>query len=102
MMMNSDEQFNLDDETIRQLGLRLSHDTLVDQVAPDTRVFQYPVLDNVYIMESDLYGNRMPSGSCFLAFPGKHGFIGKHLSIEELKRSGVRDIEKLVQDNHEG
>jgi hypothetical protein len=50
-------------------------------IAPDARIFEYPGLDNVYIMEGDLYGNTMPDGSCFPASLGNHGLIGRHLKI---------------------
>jgi hypothetical protein len=48
----------------------------------DERVFEYPHLTNVFIMEKDLYGNKMPTGSRFITFYGNHGLIGKHLSVE--------------------
>lgn len=53
-------------------------------------------------MESDLYGNQMPEGSCFLAFDGRTGLMGKHIRIETLLQSTKEDIEKIVNDNHEG
>ena len=70
--------FNIDDETISKIGLILSDKPINAQIAPNARVFEYPHLDNVFIMESDLYGNTMPKNSCFLAFYGTHGLIGKH------------------------
>jgi hypothetical protein len=53
-------------------------------------------------MESDLYGNKMPEGSCFLAFNGHHGLMGKHLKLETLRNSSVEDIKKMVESNLEG
>ena len=53
-------------------------------------------------MESDLYGNTMPKDSCFLAFYGSHGLIGKHLRVETLKNASVTDIKKMVESNSEG
>jgi hypothetical protein len=96
------EDLNIDDETISKIGLRLSESPVNTPVAPDVRVFQYPHLDDVYIMESDLYGNKMPEGSCFLAFNGHHGLMGKHLKLETLRNSSVEDIKKMVESNLEG
>ncbi len=100
MIENNED--NIDAETIETLGLRLTNKPINAETALSARVFEYPHLKNVYIMESDLYGNTMPKDSCFLAFNGKHGLIGKHLKVETLKRSSVMDIEKMVQDNNEG
>ncbi|MDQ6812640.1 MAG: hypothetical protein M3040_02700 [Bacteroidota bacterium] len=94
--------FNLDEETINKVGLQPSDEAINAQVTPDARVFKYPHLDNVFVMESDLYGNPMPKNSCFLAFYGHHGLIGKHLKIETLKNSSVEDIKHIVETNEEG
>src|SRR5688572_15251565 len=91
---------NIDEETITRLGLRLSDKHV--NCDPSSRVFEYPHLDEVFIMESDLYGNKMPQDSCFLAFNGNHGMIGKHLYVETLKKSSVSDIQRIVQANVEG
>jgi len=96
------ENFNIDEETISKLGLRISDKPVNAQIAPDARVFEYPHLENVFVMESDLYGNPMPENSCFLAFNGHHGLIGKHLKIETLKNASVEDIKNMVQSNTEG
>jgi hypothetical protein len=53
-------------------------------------------------MESDLYGNMMPQGSCFLAFQGNHGLIGKHLYIETLKSSTSADIQVMIATHDQG
>ena len=100
--MITHDDFNIDEETISKIGLRLSDKLVNAQIAPNARVFEYPHLDNVFIMESDLYGNIMPKGSCFLAFCGKHGLIGKHLKMETLKNASVEDIKKMVESNSEG
>ncbi|HYJ62766.1 MAG TPA: hypothetical protein VEV62_03400 [Parafilimonas sp.] len=100
-MTNNNEE-NIDAETIASIGLRPTNKHLNAQIALSARVFEYPHLENVYIMESDLYGNTMPKGSCFLAFNGQHGLIGKHLKIETLKRLSAIEMEKMVQDNNEG
>ncbi len=50
-------------------------------------------------MESDLYGNTMPKDSCFLAFYGQHGLIGKHLKVETLKNASLQDMKAMVQSN---
>ena len=93
---------NIDEEVISQVGLQLSKKAINASIAKDSRVFEYPLLDNVFIMESDLYGNSMPPGSCFLAFKGRNGWIGKHLKIDTLKYASVEDIKRLVDNNHEG
>ncbi|HEV7329644.1 MAG TPA: hypothetical protein VGN63_01280 [Flavisolibacter sp.] len=93
---------NLDKETIEKLGLVPSEKSINAQAAPDARIFQFQNLENVYIMESDLYGNQMPEDSCFLAFEGRAGLMGKHIKIETLKNSSVEDIKKIVEDNHNG
>jgi hypothetical protein len=96
------KQFNLDSETINQLGLRQSSKSINAEIAPDARVFEYPGIDHVYVMERDLYGNAMPEGSCFLAFDGRVGLMGKHIRIDTLLQSSKEDIKKIVNDNHEG
>ena len=92
----------LDDDTIRKIGLRLSEKEINAQVATNSRVFEYPHLENVFIMESDLYGNRMPAGSCFLAFDGKHGLIGKHITVDTLLNSSVTELRHIVESHIEG
>lgn len=100
--MTNVEDFNIDQEIISNLGLRLSTKHINAQISPDARVFEYPHLDNVFIMESDLYGNKMPQNSCFLAFYGQHGLIGKHLKVETLRKATVEDIKNMVESNNEG
>ena len=96
------KHFNLDPKTINELGLYPSAKSINAQTAPDARVFQFPNLENVYVMESDLYGNSMPEGSCFLAFDGRNGLMGKHIRVETLRNSSIEDIKKIVEDNHSG
>ena len=96
------ENVNIDDVTIRKLGLRLSNKSINAQIGPGARVFEYPGLDDIYIMESDLYGNMMPKDSCFLAFSGTHGLIGKHLKVETLMNLGPDEIRRMVESNTEG
>ena len=100
-MININEE-NIDAETIEALGLKLTNAHINAATALSARIFEYPHLENVYIMESDLYGNTMPKDSCFLAFTGQHGLIGKHLKVETLKRSSVLEIQRMVEDNNEG
>ncbi|MCU7552932.1 hypothetical protein OCK74_27710 [Chitinophagaceae bacterium LB-8] len=95
-------QFNLDKDTIDQLGILRCYKNINAQIAPNARVFEYPNIENVYIMESDLYGNTMPKGSCFLAFEGRAGLMGIHITIATLRNSSIEDIRKLVEDNHAG
>ena len=100
--MGNTTNFNIDEETISKLGLRLSKGDINAQIAPNARVFEYPGLDNVFIMESDLYGNTMPEGTCFLVSLGNHGLIGRHLKIDTLKHAGKEDIKALVESHSEG
>ena len=100
--MSDTEINNLDEETISKLGLQLSDKDINTQLAAGSRVFEYPHLDNVFIMESDLYGNKMPKDSCFLAFNGNHGMIGKHLYVETLKNASVNEIREMVQAHTQG
>lgn len=95
-------QVNITDETIAKVGLTISAEKINASIDPEARVFRYPHLDNVFVMESDLYGNPMPQGSCFLAFTGRNGLIGKHITIETLINTGVDGIRQLVKSNSEG
>lgn len=96
----SDDTIN--SNTISELGLRISEKKINADICPDARIYEYPQLSDVFIMENDLYGNKMPNGSCFLAFYGSHGLIGKHLSLNKLKNSSVEDIRNIVARNTEG
>lgn len=96
------EHLNIDEDTLRKTGLRLSEKAIHAQLPPYSRIFEYPGLDNVYVMESDLYGNPMPEDYCFLAFHGRRGLIGKQLKIATLKRSSVEDIKGIVQHHIQG
>lgn len=93
---------HIDDAIISKLGLTLSDDPINEQLAQDARVFKYPGLEGVYVMESDLYGNPMPAGSCFLAFEGKHGLVGQHLLVEKLRTSNAAEIKKIIEANANG
>lgn len=96
------KQFNLDAKTIDELGLYQSNKPINAHLAPDARIFQFSALENVYVMESDLYGNTMPEGSCFLAFNGRNGLMGKHIRIDTLRNSSIAGIKKIVEDNRDG
>ena len=93
---------NIDKETINKVGLLLSNKQINAQIAPNARIFEYPHLADVFVMESDLYGNPMPEGSCFLAFNSSHGLIGKHLKVETLKEASVEDIKRMVESHSGG
>ena len=97
MLYNADH--NIDAQTIQDLGLELTDEPINAQVAPDARIFKFPSLDEVYIMESDLYGNTMPKGSCFLVFNGNRGLVGKHLLVETLKSASVDGIKAIIETN---
>src|SRR5688572_14589431 len=94
--------YNIDDETISKLGLRISTQPINASIAPESRVFEHPDINDVFLMESDLYGNPMPGNSCFLAFQGRNGLMGRHLYIEELRKLTKEDIEKIISNNSEG
>lgn len=94
--------YNIDEETIRKIGLIITNKKINAPSTPHARVFEYPHLDNVFIMENDLYGATMPENSCFIAFNGRHGLVGKHLTIDALKSATVEEIRKLVMDNSDG
>ena len=96
------DDYNIDEETISKTGLRLSNEHINAQIAPTARVFEYPYLEKVFIMENDLYGNTMPKDSCFLAFYGHHGLIGKTIKVETLRNASVNDIKNMVESNIEG
>jgi hypothetical protein len=100
--MVTNNEFSIDEETISKIGLRLSDKSINASIAPDARVFAYPGLEDVFVMESDLYGNKMPKNSCFLVFIGQHGLIGKHLKVETLKNASLQDIRNLVDNHKEG
>ena len=100
--MNNQQEANIDDQTINAIGLRLTDGHINAGIAANARVFEYPHLPGVYIMESDLYGNEMPKDSCFLAFNGHRGLMGKHLNVQTLKHSTVADIKRMVEDNNDG
>ena len=93
---------NIDETTIQNLGLRISDQPINAQIAPGSRIFEYPHLENVFVMESDLYGNPMPKGSCFLAFNGKHGLVGRHMTTEALANSTPAGIRNIVETNTDG
>jgi hypothetical protein len=98
--MESTNDLNIDQETISKVGLRLSHQSINAQITPDARVFIYPFLEDVFVMENDLYGNKMPKDSCFLAFNGQHGLMGKHLKVETLKNATIKEIKDMVESNN--
>jgi hypothetical protein len=93
---------NINSKTVRELGLRVSDKKINAVISPLARVFEYPYLDNVFIMENDLYGHVMPKDSCFLAFYGNHGLIGKDLKVETLKNASVEEIKDMVECNMQG
>ena len=100
--MSDTISYNIDEETISKIGLIITNKQINAQSTPNARVFEYPHLENVFIMENDLYGATMPEHSCFIAFNGRHGLMGKHMTIDELKNSSVEEIKTLVANNSEG
>jgi hypothetical protein len=100
--MKNTTDANIDFDTIEKLGLRLSDKKINANIRPDARIFEYPHLNNVFIMENDLYGNVMPKGTCFLVFYGRQGLLGKHLKVDTLINASVEDIKNMVASNSEG
>lgn len=100
--MESTNGVNIDEETISKIGLRPSNKSINAHISPEARVFIYPFLEDVFVMESDLYGNKMPKDSCFLVFKGHHGLMGKHLKVETLRNATIKDIKDMVESNNEG
>lgn len=100
--MENTNDANIDEETISKIGLKLSDQRVNAQIAPGARVFEYPHLENVFIMEYDLYGNKMPKDSCLLAFTGQHGLVGTHLKVETLRNASPEEIRTMVENNQEG
>jgi hypothetical protein len=100
--MIATNDYNLDEETISNKGLYLSEKNSNAPQISNTRIFEFPHLENVFVMESDLYGNPIPKDLCFLAFYGKHGLIGKYLRIETLRRVSEEEIKDLVQRHSQG
>ncbi len=100
-MINTSDT-NLSRETISKVGLRLSDKAINAEISLAARVFEYPHLKDVFVMENDLYGNVMPKDSCFLAFYGRHGLIGKHITVEKLRNASIEEIKNLVKINMEG
>ena len=49
---------NIDEETINKIGLRPANKVINAQISPDARVFIYPFLEDVYIMENDLMATK--------------------------------------------
>lgn len=101
-MINETAYHRIDEEIISSIGLQPSDKLVGPQLATQARVYEYPNLENVFIMENDLYGNPMPEGSCFLAFQGKHGLIGRRLSLEKLRNCSAEDIRQMVERISEG
>ena len=100
--MENNNDMNIDEETILNIGLRPSDKVINAQISPEARVFDYPHLENVFIMENDLYGNKLPKDSCFLAFTALHGIIGIHLKVDALKNATREDIKTMVESHQEG
>jgi hypothetical protein len=93
---------HFDKELIHHLGLQPAAIPEGSQLTPNARVYAFPSLENVFVMESDFYGNPMPDGSYFLAFQGKRGLLGRHISVDELRNCSPDEIQKIVESLSEG
>ena len=60
-------------------------------------MFKYPHLEAFFVMKSDPDENTMPENFCFPAFNGKHGLIGKHITVYVLSNSSMEDIRHLLE-----
>jgi hypothetical protein len=100
--MISEAAYHIDAETIKTLRLHPATPPSGSQLASNARMYQFPNLENVYVMESDFYGNPMPEGSCFLAIQGKHGLIGRQMNVEKLRNCSAADLQKMMQSIQEG
>jgi hypothetical protein len=101
-IMINNNVHHIDEETISSTGLRPSHNPVTAQLATRTRIFEFPTLQDVFVMESDFYGNAMPAGTCFLVFNGRHGFIGEELHVETLRNISAAEIRERVRRNSAG
>ncbi|HEX2536109.1 MAG TPA: hypothetical protein VHK69_20350 [Chitinophagaceae bacterium] len=91
------------DPVLRErLGLYLSGERVNAPLAREAHVFAFSTLAGVYLMESDLYGNALEEGQYFLAFEGRAGLMGKNITLDDLQRSSLEDIKRLVTENHSG
>jgi len=93
---------HIDEEIINSKRLQPAGIPAGSQLATNARVYEFPELENVFVMESDFYGNPMPAGSCFLAFQGKRGLLGRRLSVEKLRNCSTAEIQTIVQNSNEG
>src|SRR5829696_3843438 len=100
--MTNEAIFHIDEETIKSIGLQPADIPAGAQLARNARVFAFPGLQNVLVMESDLYGNPMQEGTCFLAVQGQHGLMGRSLHVEKLKTCSTDDVQKMVHGISEG
>jgi hypothetical protein len=100
--MTNEKAYHIDEEIINSVGLQPSDNPVSSQLATNARVYEFPTLDNVFVMESDFYGNPMPEGSCFLAVQGKRGLMGRRLRVETLRDCRTEEIQKMAQDISEG
>jgi len=97
--MIKDTVYHIGAEIIDSMGLRLTDRPVSSLLAVNARVYEFPTLQNVFVMESDFYGNPMPEGSCFLAYYGRYGYIGTDLPAEKLKETSAEDIKKMIQSS---
>ena len=100
--MINEATYHLDQEIVNHIGLKPADIPAKSQLATNARVYRFPSMENVFVMESDLYGNPMPEGLCFLAVQGKHGLMGRPLRVEKLRTRSTADIQKMAQSISEG
>lgn len=96
------EQVNINIKTINDLELYQVGKAINAHTTSKARIFSIADLQDVYIMENDLYGNVMPMGSFFLAFNGRNGLMGIQILIDTLRKSSPSDIGKIVDANNNG
>jgi|SRR6476620_4138960 len=95
--MITTNNYTLDEEVVQFLALRLRLTPIEIDSTVTGRIFEYPHIPEVYILEDDLTGNRMPEGTCLLAFTDREKLEGVKLKIETLLISTPGDIKRLIQ-----
>jgi hypothetical protein len=100
--MINEATYHIKQEIVNQIGLQPTDIPAGSQLATNARVYKFRDMEHVFVLESDLYGNPMPEGSCFLAVQGKHGLMGRRLRVEKLRTCSAEEIQKMAQGISEG
>ena len=95
--MINEATYHVNEDIIINLGLQPTTIPISSPSTVGVRAYSVPTLEQVYIMENDLYGNPLPEGSCFLAVQGKHGLIGRSIREVKLRNYSAGEILNIVQ-----